>query len=55
MHGTAFQRVNEDGERALKNAMFVVGLTNNGVNRYIADAVAEKLTREDKLKEKRKE
>lgn len=46
---------NEDGERALKNAMFVVGLTNNGVNRYIADAVAEKLTREDKLKEKRKE
>ena len=37
---------NEDGERALKNAMFVVSLTNNGVNRYIADAIAEKLTRE---------
>lgn len=37
---------NEDGERALKNAMFVVSLTNNGVNRYIADAIAEKITRE---------
>lgn len=37
---------NEDGKRALKNAMFVVGLTNNGANRYAADAIAEKLTRE---------
>ena len=38
---------NKDGERALKNAMFVVGLTNNGMNRYIADAIAEKLTRDE--------
>ena len=37
---------NEDGERALRNAMFVVCLTNNGANRYAADAIAEKLTRE---------
>ena len=37
----------KDGETALKNAMFVCSLTNNAVNRYIADAIAEKLTREE--------
>ena len=37
----------KDGEKALKNAMFVCSLTNNAVNRYIADAIAEKLTREE--------
>ena len=35
----------KDGEKALKNAMFVCSLTNNAVNRYTADAIAEKLTR----------
>ena len=37
----------KDGEKALKNAMFVCSLTNNAVNRYTADAIAEKLTREE--------
>ena len=37
----------KDGEEALKNAMFILSLTNNGVNRYIADAIAEKLVREE--------
>lgn len=37
----------KDGEKALKNAMFVCSLTNNAVNRYTADAIAEKLTRAD--------
>ncbi len=37
----------KDGETALKNAMFVCSLTNNAVNRYAADAIAEKLTRAD--------
>lgn len=36
----------EDGEKALKNAMFVCNLRNNAVNRYTVDAIAEKLTRE---------
>lgn len=35
----------KDGEKALKNAMFVCSLTNNAVNRYTADAIVEKLTR----------
>ena len=37
----------KDGEKALKNAMFVCSRTNNAVNRYTADAIAEKLTRAD--------
>lgn len=37
----------KDGEEALKNAMFILSLTNNGINRYIADAIAEKLVREE--------
>lgn len=36
----------KDGEEALKNAMFILSLTNNGINRYITDAIAEKLVRE---------
>lgn len=35
-----------DGEKALRRAMAVLSVSNNGPNRYIADAVAEKLTRE---------
>lgn len=37
----------KDGEKALKKAMFVLSLTNNGINRYITDAIAEKLVREE--------
>lgn len=37
----------KDGEKALKNAMYVCSFTNNAVNRYITDAIAEKLTREE--------
>lgn len=37
----------KDGEKALKHVMHVVGITNNAINRYIADAVAEKLVREE--------
>lgn len=37
----------KDGEKALKEAMAILSLTNNGVNRYIADAIAEKLVREE--------
>ncbi|MBS5138540.1 MAG: hypothetical protein KHY90_09210 [Clostridium sp.] len=37
----------KDGEEALKNAMFILSLTNDGINRYIADAIAEKLVREE--------
>lgn len=45
---------NEDGENALKSAMNTCYYHNNPVTRYIADAVAEKLTREATLeKEKR--
>lgn len=36
----------KDGENALKSAMNTVFYHNNPVTRYIADAVAEKLTRE---------
>ena len=36
----------KDGEKALKKAMFILSLTNNGINRYITDAIAEKLVRE---------
>lgn len=36
----------KDGENALKSAMNTVFYYNNPVTRYIADAVAEKLTRE---------
>lgn len=35
-----------DGENALKSAMNTLYYHNNPVTRYIADAVAEKLTRE---------
>lgn len=37
----------KDGENALKRTMAMLNLTNNGVNRYITDAVAEKLIREE--------
>ncbi|OUO68681.1 hypothetical protein B5F55_00195 [Anaerotruncus colihominis] len=37
----------KDGEEALKHVVYVVGITNNAINRYIADAVAEKLVREE--------
>lgn len=37
----------KDGENALKSAMNTVFYHNNPVTRYIADAVAEKLVRED--------
>lgn len=36
----------KDGEQALKSAMRTCFYHNNPVTRYIADAVAEKLTRE---------
>ena len=36
----------DDGENALKSAMNTLYYHNNPVTRYIADAVAEKLTRE---------
>lgn len=36
----------KDGENALKSAMYTCFYHNNPVTRYIADAVAEKLTRE---------
>ena len=36
-----------DGEEALRQAMCRCNLTNNCVNRYIADAIAEKLVREE--------
>lgn len=36
----------KDGENALKSAMNTCFYHNNPVTRYIADAVAEKLTRE---------
>ena len=36
----------KDGENALKSAMNTVFYHNNPVTRYIADAVAEKLTRD---------
>lgn len=36
----------QDGENALKSAMSTCFYHNNPVTRYIADAVAEKLTRE---------
>lgn len=35
-----------DGEKALQQAMWVCGNTNNPVTRYTADAIAEKLCRE---------
>ena len=37
---------NKDGENALKSAMNTCFYHNNPVTRYIADSVAEKLTRE---------
>ena len=40
------KHTNEDGENALKSAMNTCYYNNNQVTRYIADAVAEKLTRE---------
>lgn len=41
----------EDGQNALKSAMNTCFYHNNSVTRYIADAVAEKLTREAADKE----
>ena len=35
-----------DGEEALRRTMRTLSVSNNGPNRYIADAVAEKLVRE---------
>lgn len=43
------KHTNEDGENALKSAMSTCYYNNNPVTRYIADAVAEKLTREAAL------
>lgn len=44
------ERTDRDGENALKSAMNTCFYHNNPVTRYIADAVAEKLTREaDKI------
>ena len=40
----------EDGENALKSAMYTCYYHNNPVTRYIADAVAEKIVRESDLK-----
>ena len=37
----------KDGEEALKKAMYICGYQNNGVTRYTADAIAEKLSREE--------
>lgn len=34
---------------ALRKVMHTVGITNNDVNRYIADAVIEKMLRDEKL------
>lgn len=44
---------NEDGENALKSAMNTCYYHNNPVTRYIADAVAEKLTREATLEKEK--
>lgn len=38
--------MDKDGEQALKSAMRTCFYHNNPVTRYVADAVAEKLTRE---------
>lgn len=40
------KQTSDDGENALKSAMNTLYYHNNPVTRYIADAVAEKLTRE---------
>lgn len=37
----------KDGEEALKKAMYICNYNNNGVTRYTADAIAEKLSREE--------
>lgn len=36
-----------DGEEALRTAMYHCGVTNNPVTRYTADAIAEKLVRDE--------
>lgn len=41
------KHTSEDGENALKSAMNTCYYHNNPVTRYIADAVAEKLVREN--------
>lgn len=46
---------NEDGENALKSAMNTCYYHNNPVTRYIADAVAEKLTREATLEKEKQD
>lgn len=42
------KHTSDDGENALKSAMNTLYYYNNPVTRYIADAVAEKLTRESR-------
>jgi hypothetical protein len=37
----------KDGEEALKKAMYICNYQNNGVTRYTADAIAEKLSRSE--------
>lgn len=39
------------GSKALKQAMYVCSVTNNEVTRYTADAIAEKLVREERFYE----
>lgn len=36
-----------DGKEALQKAMYMVSVTNYPINRYIADAVAEKVVRDE--------
>lgn len=49
------EHTNEDGENALKSAMNTCYYHNNPVTRYIADAVAEKLTREAALEKEKQD
>ena len=43
------------GGKALKQAMYLCSVTNNEVTRYTADAIAEKLVREERFCEAMKE
>lgn len=43
------------GGKALKQAMYLCSVTNNEVTRYTADAIAEKLVREERFFEAVKE
>lgn len=44
LHG---EHTDKDGQEALRRAMYICGTTNNAVTRYTADAIAEKLSREE--------